>query len=146
MKTCSHFILFLVLLSSLVGCTDKAISKQDKQTSFSVQPKRVSVQDTLIITLPKSRPSKLSIRSPEGTFYIVHSKDDDIALLAYDQLQSVNSIKISVSKVEGLVWIDGKKRREGVFKKQGEYLIYMADDLETEPENTFHFMQSVVFQ
>jgi hypothetical protein len=36
--------------------------------------------------------------------------------------------------------VNGKKIKEKVFQKQGEYLVYMANNLEIEPENTFHLM------
>jgi len=43
----------------------------------------------------------------------------------------------------GIIWQEGQKRKEKVFVKKSEYLIYFADNLEAEPENTFCFSQRI---
>lgn len=51
-----------------------------------------------------------------------------------------------VSAINGVKWDDGKRVVEPVFNAPGEYLFYMADNLETEPENTFHLMHTVTYR
>ncbi len=40
--------------------------------------------------------------------------------------------------------MDGKGNIAPVFTEPDKYLIYMVDNLETEPENTFHMMGTVM--
>ena len=145
MKKISLLIIWLLVSNLLYSCNSKPETKQSDQETFAVKPEQVSKQDTLTLTLPKKHPTKISVKSPNGTFYIIHSEEDNIALIPYEKVDSAKSIKIPLLSTIGLTWIEGKKTQEKVFKVPGRYLIYMADDLETEPENTFHFMQSIEF-
>jgi len=143
MKKISLLLIWLLVSSLLYACNNKPETKLSDQKTFAVKPEQASKKDTLTLTLPKNRPTKISVKSPDGTFYIIHSEEDNIALIPYEKLGSTDSIKIPLSSTTGLTWIDGKKTQKNVFQVPGKYLIYMADDLETEPENTFHFMQNI---
>ena len=88
----------------------------------------------------------MSIRDPQGVWHVVHDSDENIFILPEDEYAKARRIEISPSKLIGISWIEGKKVEGSVFSQPGEYLIYMADNLETEPENTFHFMGTVLFK
>lgn len=147
-------ILLFATFSLLIGCTSSVVKKskttqniqQTTLKTFSVDKQIVSSTDTIRISLPESFPSKLSIQSPDGQLYIIHSEEDQIALLPYKAFKTATFIDIPVSSVKGVAWIDGNKLQEKVFKRKGKYKLYMANNLETEPDNTFHFKKGVEFR
>ena len=57
-------------------------------------------------------------------------------------------IKLNVDKLKGIYWNPdtGKPKKVLVFTMKGKYLIWFADNLETEPENTFFLEETVFFK
>ncbi len=50
------------------------------------------------------------------------------------------------SQLKGVVWKNGQRLVRKVFNTPGKYFIYLADNLETEPENTFSFEGTVTLK
>ena len=55
------------------------------------------------------------------------------------QFDSVNTMKFDIKTLQGTTWRESKKTVDTIFKAPGKYLVYFADNLETEPENTSSF-------
>ena len=147
MKTIATYlsVSFLAVIL-LFGCSNKSKENNEKQNraiAFSVNPEIVSKTDSIQITFPESHPSKLSVITPDGQLYIIHSEEDLIEFLPYEEFKDAKSIEIPIATVKGTTWIDGKKSDLLVFDKKGKYSIYMADNLETEPDNTFNFKKDI---
>lgn len=122
------------------------VNKETYPKEFSVNPKILSRESVLRINFPKDRPSNLAIQSPEGNWYIVHSQEEKIYVVPYERFSVDAYIDIPISSTKGLIWEDGKKKEQLVFQNLGEYTLYIVDNLETELENTFHFMEKIVLQ
>ena len=114
--------------------------------SFSLTPKIIFKGDILKINLPEEHPKKLSIKTPEGNWLIVHSAEENIFLVTEQAFKSAEYLEISTKTTKGLIWKNGQPETAIVFNQPGEYMVYLADNLETEPENTFHFMDTVIFK
>ena len=119
--------------------------KVDK-SQLIIRPNVVAAGDVIIISLPKKHPQKMSIKSPSGEWFVVHEKSEKIYFLPKHKFSSATSIQKKVAKIKGVKWVDGKRTVEPVFNEPGEYLFYMADNLETEPENTFSMMGTVIYR
>jgi len=143
MKYITTLLLSFFILILLSACTEKTHEKRESSNVFSVSQHIINSDHVLTILLPEKRPSKLSIISPDGQLFIVHSQEDNISFVPYEDKIDTKQIIIPISSLKGTTWIDGKKLEQLVFKKRGKYTVYMADNLETEPENTFHFKQDI---
>jgi len=106
---------------------------------FSISPEEITINEPFNIYLPKLRPSKISIKTPLNEWYIVHDIDENIFMLPINEFEKTNMIVITPSKLKGVIWKNGQKWVRRVFNTPGKYFIYLADNLETEPENTFSF-------
>ena len=113
---------------------------------YKVNSKSFDTTGAIEISLPKIHPKNLAIYSPNGQFFILHSKDDAVKIMPYQLFAGAEVIKIKISDTQGLTWIDGKKSLMNVFNEKGEYTIYLADDLETEPENTFFHSEKILLK
>lgn len=102
--------------------------------------------DSLTIRYPQHHPSKLAIQDPEHVWLVIHEPGVNTGLMTDTKFRHSTCLTIQVAKLTGVTWVDGKKIRRKVFSKPGTYTIYMADNLETEPENTFSFQQTLRYK
>lgn len=138
----------LVVLSVVfLGC-----DKPDVQTtpawigqdaSLVVTPKQASKNDTVKLTFPVSHPQNIAIKSPAGEWYTIHGESESILLMPDSEFKSATSIQLHLSSVMGTKWVEGRAVNEAVFTEPGSYIIYMADNLETDPENTFFISNTI---
>ena len=116
------------------------------KSQLIIRPSVVAANDVIIISLPKKHPQKMSIKSPNGEWFVVHEKSEKVYFFPKHKSSSATSVRKKVAKIRGVKWVDGKRMVEPVFNEPGEYLFYMADNLETEPENTFSMMGAVIYR
>ena len=137
------FLFILVLLS---GCAyaEKPVGK-NTTAALQAYPKSISAGESFRLTFPQLHPNKLSLRTPSGSWYSIHDSDEGVFLLPLKKYIKSTELRLNPLTLQGVTWVNGKKIKEKVFQKQGEYLVYMANNLETEPENTFHFMTIIKF-
>lgn len=121
-------------------------SPDGQSTLFSVAPIIFDTDAILTISLPPERPKNIAIRTPSDVWYIIQNAEEDISFLDDKVYNSSPNIDISVASLKGVVWENGEKKIQAVFTQPGAYTIYIADNLETEPENTFHFMKKVTLK
>ena len=131
--------IILLVLFLFVSCsTKKTIVFRDIDDSFSF-----SSDTKLIIKLGDTHPNHLLIISPEGyVYYFMKSKDPD------DEIIFKNELLLDPLKFKGIRYDEntGKQIEEIVFTTPGKYILYFADNTETEPENTFSLERSITFE
>jgi hypothetical protein len=137
-------IMLLVLGSVLLGCVSTHDDASRAQASrFSITPGKIKINQNFMITLPKAHPANMSIRDPRGEWYWVQYASENIKFMPDAEFKRATKITITPAHLKGTTWIEGKRVDALVFKYAGEYLIYFANNLETEPENTFYLMGTV---
>ncbi len=97
--------------------------------------------DKLSITMPQPHPKELAIRTPDGRWFYLHLENEGVGetLMPSEQFASLQQLDFDTRQLEARYWNDGKPMHGKIFTQTGDYLIYMADNLETEPENTLSF-------
>ena len=116
------------------------------QSQLVIRPKVVTADDVIVISFPQQHPLKMSIKSPKGEWFVVHEDSEKVYFLPQKEFSRATSVQKKVAEIKGVTWNDGKRMMGPVFNAPGEYLIYMADNLETEPENTFSLMGTVIYR
>lgn len=133
------FVLVFISGCAVLGASDNQV----KTSALQATPSHFSSGENVQLTFPKNHPNNLAIRNPSGIWYSIHNSDENVFILPSKEYKKITVLKLNTRVLDGVTWINGKKVKEKVFQKKGEYLIYMANNLETEPENTFHFMATV---
>lgn len=139
-------IIFLVLSIVPLSCGNKYIHKKypdSDQGALKCFPRVFSSNSEITLKLPERPPRNLGIEDPAGNFYYVMG---DGGFVKYNEFITGREIKLKVDDVKGILWVDGKKEIRNVFEKPGEYTLYMADNMETEPENTFSIETKVFYR
>lgn len=148
-KISSVLILCLSLIIVLPGCSPEAQttgSGDQKIPGLTLSSGQVTALDTLVLSFPRHHPARLAIKDPDGHFLILHDEGLITHIMSHNAYLQATSISMKISEVIGVTWVDGKKSKKKVFHLPGEYMIYMADNLETEPENTFYLMATVNYK
>jgi hypothetical protein len=113
---------------------------------FSVEPRTLTHTSLLRVTFPRTHPKKFAIRDPNGEwFYVV----DDAKSYSYIKPKAFvdgHEFELRVTKIRGIHYTNGKESIEQVFRSSGGYLLYFADNVDTEPDNTFEVFAIVQFQ
>lgn len=97
----------------------------------------------LIIKLGDLHPDHLLIFSPEGyVYYFLNTTE------AGDEVTFKNELLIDPTEFKGIRYDEdtGEQIEENVFKLPGKYILYFANNTETEPENTFSLEKSIRFE
>jgi len=132
--------LYIVIVSLSVGSCSLpgSTNNHDSQIAnrLAVSPSHVTGADTVTIYLPQPHPTKLAIEGPHHAWFTIHDES---------AFRRARVIRFRASALTGIVWLDGQPRRQKVFVLPGTYTIYLANNLETEPENTFSLMQSLEY-
>lgn len=139
------FILIFAL-SSFFGSNFAISSSKESGNGLAVSKSNVSATDTIMINFPKKHPAKLAIRDPKDMWFVLHEPGVTTKLMTARQFSQATSLKLKVGDVSRVTWIDGKKTEKKVFSVPGDYMIYMADNLETEPENTFYLTTTINYK
>ena len=100
----------------------------------------------LRIFLPEKTPKNLSIQTPKGEWFVLQDYEESIETMPQIRFESVEIMEFHIEKLKGVTWRNSKKTTDLIFKIPGNYLIYFADNLETEPENTFSLQGVINFK
>lgn len=136
--------LFIVITISITSCTARENIDTDKVSSFSINEEFINT-GILQIYLPKERPKKLAVQTPNAEWFTLHDPEEGIEIMPQTRFNSISVIELQLENIIGDVWRNGEKSREKVFNSPGSYLIYFADNLETERDNTFSFQYSIIY-
>ena len=134
----------LLTLFFLTGCAIADMHDSEVKTSaLQAYPRYISKGESIHLTFPQNHPKNIAIRNPSGNWYSIQDREEDVFVTPSKKYNIATELVLNTLVLEGVTWINGVKVKEKVFQKYGEYLIYMANNLETEPENTFHFMATI---
>lgn len=122
-------------------------SSQGKDHIFKCVPSKFTLNDRITITIPKPHPKSWAIKNPQGDWiYLQDSREKSMTLsnmYSPKKFELLTVISVQVRKLKGTIWKNGKPLVVEVFEKPGTYLLYFADNLETEPDNTFFLQQKI---
>ena len=142
MKTIINTFILSCLALLSIGCVEiKAVTaeKHNEVEHFFIDSSELTKNDVITINLPKLRPKNLAIVDSNGQFFIIQSSEAGVLMMPEEKFSLLKVLKIPIKNTEGTIWINGQKSKKVIFAKAGKYKIYFADNLETEPENTFNF-------
>lgn len=162
MTNTRNIFLYLAAMVLLVACdsgykpeTETSAGLVSKQTNkvlhddgiLKFNSKNLYKSDTLSIILPIPHPKELAIKAPNGTWFYLHVENEGATemLMPKEKFAALKELELDTDKLKARYWDDGKARRGTVFVETGTYLIYMANNLETEPDNTLHFSSLIQY-
>ena len=152
---CRSALLSVVVIAGLllIGCSQDPSAQpeieskypQEEQGALKSSPRVLYRGDILTLTMPAQHPQGLAIKNPADDWYYIQDPTAPSQLMGKEDFSRLTHLVIPTAELEAVRWIGGRAEKAKVFTQTGEYLIYMADNLETEPENTFHFMATVYY-
>ncbi len=93
------------------------------------------INKAVIITMQVPHPEHALVHRPDGITVWLQTSTDYVHKQISD-FGNLSKWQITSSTV-GTVWIDGKASVQKVINGKGTYHLYIAENLETEPENTY---------
>lgn len=139
--------LMMFLVASIIAissCSATNINISESEIKFSINKELVE-KGVLKIILPSERPTSLAIQTPKGEWFILQDSSESIQVMSQSQFNSIEVMRFELNNLMGIVWRDGVSSKEIIFENDGTYLVYFANNLETETENTFSFRESVIY-
>jgi len=134
LKQLFYSLISMGLAFGLMACSGAEQASPKSVHSFSEN--NVAIVDraeSLSIHLPDDLPEKAAIINPKGEFIIVHSPEDNIILNGYS---TGEILQLDLNALSGQRWTSGSPETVKAFPSIGNYKLYLANNLETEPENT----------
>ena len=120
-----------------VADSKKAVQaqKQDTGATFTCSPDTLYPGGKISVTLPNSHIFKeMAIESPGKARYYIHFPPD-ILLMPAEDFRKASKLEIP-QNITSLIYQNGKPARKPVFTIPGKYRLILADNLETEEENS----------
>ncbi|AXX92800.1 hypothetical protein CPU12_12570 [Malaciobacter molluscorum LMG 25693] len=99
----------------------------------------------LKINLPKVLPNNLAIKTPSDEWFILQDVSQAIQLFPQEKFKSLKVLELNMKELKGITWRDSKEVKDFIFKESGNYIIYFADELETEMDNTFNLQETIYY-
>lgn len=142
MRYANYFIIACIL--AIASCS-LASSQGNLPNNFDVDETALE-RGLLVIHLPRERPRNLAIRTPAGEWFILQESTESIEIMPQVRFETMKKMEFEIDKLKAVTWRDSIRVTDLVFTTAGEYLVYFADNLETEPENTFSFQQTIRYK
>ena len=141
-----RIIIIITCLAVVSSCSFSSNSYKtlNNPNTFAVDEAAFN-KGILRIFLPDQVPKNLAIRTPSGEWFILQESEESIESMPQARFESVKIIEFKIKELKGTIWRDSRKVTELIFKYPGSYLVYFADNLETEPENTFSLQKIIIF-
>jgi uncharacterized FlgJ-related protein len=95
----------------------------------------VSGDYTVAVTMDTPHPNHALMHRPSGETVWLQTSPDFI----HKQMANFSSVRnwIINSESEGTIWVNGKATIQPIIKGKGKYNLYVAENTETERENTY---------
>lgn len=137
-----------LVIGGLLVTACKNDPKPDVLSSqFSVVQVTVSNKKIIKISLPAERPRNMAIITPSKAFYVVHAPDEGIVLWSMLNKDGQDlHLELPLSSIMGSLLQREDKTVSPIFTAPGIYTVYLANNLETEPENDYSFSKDFVFK
>lgn len=104
-----------------------------------VEAKSIECESTdgksVVVRMVAPHPKEVIVNRPDGETVWVQMADG----LLHKQIPDFENLEqwIIDSETVGTVYIDGRPEIQPIIKDRGRYNLYIAENVETEPENTF---------
>ena len=122
-------------------------SSQSNDHIFKCVPSKFTLNDQITIKIPRPHPKGWAIKTPQGNWIYLQDPREKAMTLSNmftpKEFELLTVIRVQARKLRGTVWKNGNPSVVQVFEKPGTYLLYFADNLETEPGNSFFLQQKV---
>ncbi len=132
---------FLVIISSCSSSSSQ-YDLQYKPLSFDIDERALN-EGVLRIYLPEAVPKNLAIQTPNGEWFVLQEAEESIEIMPQAHFETVEVMEFQIENLKGVTWRESKRVTELIFKTPGTYLVYFADNLETEPSNTFSLQKPI---
>ena len=139
------FVFLIATIVAISSCSTSNIDASGSEQKFNVNEALIA-RGVLQITLPNERPSSLAIQTPSGEWFVLQDSSESIQIMPQNRFNTIEIMQFELNKLMGTVWREGISYKELIFKNNGSYLIYFANNLETETENTFSFQESISYR
>lgn len=107
---------------------------QEKPARSSLDRDTLQRGGAIVLRFGNPHPLGLAVVDPDGNyFYLQHLPESRVADAA--AFAALKELRID-ERTSGMFYDDGQPVQKKVFAQSGTYSVYLADDLETEPENT----------
>ena len=95
----------------------------------------VTSDSNVIVTMKTPHPNHALVHRPSGETVWFQTGPEYI----HKQIPNFSELKTWVITPEstGTVWVDGKATVQPIINGKGKYNLYIAENIETEPENTY---------
>lgn len=141
----NYLVLIIVVVLSSCSLSTSQNYNPRKSLSFEIDEKALN-DGILRISLPPLVPKNMAIQSPTGEWFVLQDSDESIEFMPQDRFESTKFMEFQLNELKGVTWRESAKVIDKVFQSTGTYLIYFADNLETEPENTFSLQKSITLK
>lgn len=96
---------------------------------------KVADGSTVVVTMGVPHPNHALIYRPDGETVWLQTASEYL----HKQVPNFDELRTWVisSQSQGTVWVDGKATVQPIIKGKGRYHLYIAENTETEPENTY---------
>ena len=108
-----------------------AIGSKADEITCAVEP-----NGSVVIEMSHPHPGEAVVRRPTGETVWLQSETEFVAEQGQN-LPAATRIMLRPDSL-GTVWVDGKAEVQRVVSGAGEYKFYAAENVETEPDNTYH--------
>ncbi len=125
--------------------TAKEQYSENEQGTLKCSPRILYRGQMLVLTMPVPHPSGLAIKDPDGNWFYLQDKTSSQTLIPHEQFAIARQLDLHSATTTGLRYVDGRPEKHPIFTKTGAYLTYFAENLETEPENTWFIEATVYF-
>ena len=134
----------LKIITAIYGCLLFCPVAYADQPVYGVSPVRITAGSKVTVSLSKKHPKGFAIKTPSGDWIYIVGPSFHYSF--FPDFDSNSSFTFPEDTLQGIHFVDGKQAIAKVFDKVGEYEFYFADNLETEPENTFSLSYTVAYQ
>lgn len=91
--------------------------------------------DTVVVSMKTPHPEEALVYRPSGETVWLHTSSQYLPR-GTARFGELGKWVISRDST-GTVWVDGKAKVQPVIREEGRYHLYIAENAETEPENTY---------
>jgi len=140
------FLIFIFLNMLLIGCDSSDPKAEPSRNALSVSKTHINEGQAFRLFLPENHPKEFGIETPEGDWFFIHGESYGLEFWPYETKIKAKDILLDPTSLTGMKWVNGVKITTPVFTSKGVYKIYLADNLETEAENTYSLSVDVTYK
>jgi hypothetical protein len=122
---------------------DRAIINVCGSGVVHVCPSTLRGDSVATLTIGGQHPTGFAVRRPDGSW--VDLAGDGVVYTSLENFSALAKFVFLPEVLIGTEWIDGRPTERRVFLGAGRYIFYFANNLDTEPENTYSIALAVEF-